>query len=705
MKFIRSFILLMLLVISAGAQVTIPNILKWNRSFIGVPGGIPNRTTIFCTADVSIPGTNRVMVADGLAGTPTDNTIALQTAINLCPSNQVIFIDSGDYAFSNSVNLTKHNITIRGSGTNTVLRPRIASSGVFFAVGTYDVQIGYFPISAGFTNSSTNIYSSSIPGSVIPNGATLQLSQSNDYFYVHSLINSNGTSVTIADTTLTNHQRLDVWVTAVSGNQITFWPPLPFDLTNGPVSANGFSSASRMAISDGFENLRIFSDDSNNVPSFNIDMDEAFGCWIKNIESDHTSQSHIYLSSTMCCEVRDNYVHDFYGGGGGNNGEGIELYSHNSGFLVENNIVVHCFPQINTSGNSSGGVVDYNFCYDSKSGSTVIGNDFDANHGMHNVMNLWEGNVGSKFQSDGFFGSASHITLYRNFFDAGNPSGLTSFRGGIDLTHWSWYFNVVGCVIGGTGINQWTNPTPPLLTGVYSSTNNNLNYLVPTIFRFGFPNIGNTGYTSASTNPPSANLNDLDYGVQPSTFLLENYDYFNKSIDVVTNGLPPSLFYTNVPSWWPATNVVPWPPIGPDVSGMTNAIPAQLRFSGQLPGGITTNLNLSSSIPSSQSGQSITLTGTFQTNSVTATDNTGTTATFYDTGPTPIGTGNISSGVATLSISTLTAGPHTLTVAFPAVAGYLATTSSIVNQVVTSSPPSNTQGIMIGVFKGTITIH
>jgi hypothetical protein len=39
--------------------------------------------------------------------------------------------------------------------------------------------------------------------------------------------------------------------------------------------------------------------------------------------------------------------------------------------------------------------------------------------------------------------------------------------------------------------------------------------------------------------------------------------------------LPPSLYLTAKPDYFGA---VPWPPIGPDVTGQTSDIPAKLRF-------------------------------------------------------------------------------------------------------------------------------
>jgi hypothetical protein len=57
--------------------------------------------------------------------------------------------------------------------------------------------------------------------------------------------------------------------------------------------------------------------------------------------------------------------------------------------------------------------------------------------------------------------------------------------------------------------------------------------------------------------------------------------------DSVTNGvvwdpaisnhtLPASLYLSGKPSWWGSS--LPWPPIGPDVSPLSNKIPAQVRY-------------------------------------------------------------------------------------------------------------------------------
>jgi hypothetical protein len=61
-----------------------------------------------------------------------------------------------------------------------------------------------------------------------------------------------------------------------------------------------------------------------------------------------------------------------------------------------------------------------------------------------------------------------------------------------------------------------------------------------------------------------------------------NYDYVTNGTvwdpNISNHTLPTSLYLSSKPSWW--CQEVPWPPIGPDVAGLVNKIPAQRRFEG-----------------------------------------------------------------------------------------------------------------------------
>lgn len=227
---------------------------------------------------------------------------------------------------------------------------------------------------------------------------------------------------------------------------------------------------------------------------------------------------------------------------------------------------------------SCGNVVGYNFSYDHQTGVGFQGGDLNNNHSAHNVMNLWEGNVGSMFESDGYHGSQSHTVAFRNLFHTQHPT-LTQGRKAINQCRWTYYNSLVGNVLG------W-----PAMSGTwyYNITNIDYGYEISSIYRFGYPNSGNASYSGTvgpdtTTRIDSYPSNDQrrDLTVEATTYTHGNYDYLTAStIWNATNAdhtLPSSLYLPSKPDWF---GTVTYPPIGPDVAGLTNKIPAQLRFEG-----------------------------------------------------------------------------------------------------------------------------
>ena len=85
-------------------------------------------------------------------------------------------------------------------------------------------------------------------------------------------------------------------------------------------------------------------------------------------------------------------------------------------------------------GHCIGNVVAYNYVTSVQGGSW----DVTFNHGPHNMLNLCEGNVfQNSFKDDGYFGSSSHNTLFRNVI----PDQVA-------LKHFCNYYNIVGNVLG-----------------------------------------------------------------------------------------------------------------------------------------------------------------------------------------------------------------------------------------------------------------
>src|SRR5262245_47417508 len=109
------------------------------------------------------------------------------------------------------------------------------------------------------------------------------------------------------------------------------------------------------------------------------------------------------------------------------------------------------------------------------------------------MMLLFEGNVAAGFQNDGYHGSTSHITLFRNWFSGQHSEARrTGNIKTLDLTRFSYYHNVVGNVL---GFPSWPSNGAYEMTGQPGYTEQ------PVIYRLGYPNMGNNGFSS--TNPPS----------------------------------------------------------------------------------------------------------------------------------------------------------------------------------------------------------
>lgn len=70
---------------------------------VGIPGGVPDRTAVFATL-------NSAAYSNGTA----DATNAIQTALNNCPLNQVVYLSAGTYRINTSFRISS-NIILRGA--------------------------------------------------------------------------------------------------------------------------------------------------------------------------------------------------------------------------------------------------------------------------------------------------------------------------------------------------------------------------------------------------------------------------------------------------------------------------------------------------------------------------------------------------------------------------------------------------------------
>jgi Right handed beta helix region len=308
---------------------------------------------------------------------------------------------------------------------------------------------------------------------------------------------------------------------------------------------------------DGVENISLDHTNSPDTPTSGIFFFGCDGCWVKNVRSLNAGRNHVWLYETNHTVVRDSY---FYGTkNAASQSYGIETFM-SSDNLVENNIFQHITTSIQGNGSASGTVFGYNYSVDDF--YNVSPNWMQPANELHAAgtdMILFEGNVGAAFETDDVHGTHNFTTLFRNYY-LGWETGKAAQTIPVQLYAWSRYFNVIGNVLGKPGYHTQYQSIPSASTNANSA-----------IFVLGWAN--NEG-TSGSAGP--------DDSLTASTLMRwGNYDTANNAVRWNTSEtastlsqyaslvpssqiLPPSFYLSSKPAFWGS---MPWPAIGPDVTG------------------------------------------------------------------------------------------------------------------------------------------
>lgn len=552
----------------AEAIATTSDILPADRlydwgAYCGVPGGIPNRTTIFRTLS---PGCTAAQISAALAA---------------CPSGQVVYLAAGTYSLSSITFPAGSGKTLRGAGPGqTTLRPSSGMANfIRFATSDYTESNGRMVIS-GYEKGSTSIVLATAPGATFAAGNLVFINEDNDHNKfapdIGVYLRDNGTNLprlynlTVAypgkNFTYTTR------ITSVNGNTINLASPIPLSFSATNIKAYPPNATGGNVSLCGIENLTI---DGNNAAGcdhaiYGYSMDR---CWIKDVEIKNYSGGDtglIGLINAFQCEIRRCYIHDCVGFPTQADGQGTSIDYFSCNCLLIDTIAYHVASIVQANA-SNANVIAYNLSVDL--GRQVGGTGQTPailHHAGHGYMNLIEGNIANQYQADGYHGSMSHEVIFRNNFHGVSPGmpTYTWLRLMIQLERWSYYFSCIGNVLGDS---SW-NPVAYEVLNRGSWDSNGKIYGLGYVY----PDITCSYYTAGSPDP----------NVRATLIRHGNYDYYYKDVvwdnGIASRTIPDSLFYSSKPGFFGSLQ---WPPIGPDVSGLVTDIPAKARWNAYLTSG------------------------------------------------------------------------------------------------------------------------
>jgi hypothetical protein len=517
--------------------------------------------------------------------TPANTLTDINNALATCSStaavtnqNQEVFLAAGTYVLSDEVLLSNtRNLTLRGAGRDadagaTVLKFTGSSGGVHL-IGSNGSDIIFNPINpsqlydwnAGYAQGTTVITLGSTTGLSV--GDILLLDQLNDddgpdASVPESMVDvstnytaNGGTETSRSSGTRAQQQYVRIAAIDSTTGQVTISPGLymPTWRPSQVPQAYDWNDWSQMS---GVEDLILLNAGS---ASTNLEFNNCYNCWARNIESDNSLNSHVLSWETARVEIRDSYFFQTQTAGGDSRGLFMQTSTDD---LIVNNAFEQVTLPISMWG-TEGAVIAYNFTTDMTYNTypQILMPGLTTESG-HSSLNLFEGNYSNQISMDNNHGGGSRNTVFRNRL-VGWETGRTSSTLAVILNVMNHYEAFVGNVLGKAGVQT-----------VYETSYGN--NATPDVSIYGL------GYWIYTWDYPS------QYDDRVVTTLLRegNFDYQSNSVQWDAGAavpLPASLYTSAPPSWW---GNCPWPPFDPNQAASSDNylnLPAGVAWHAMFP--------------------------------------------------------------------------------------------------------------------------
>jgi hypothetical protein len=518
----------------------------------GIPGGVPARTTVCATIPAAAYG-------DG----STDATAAIQGAIDACPADQVVQLESGSYRISSAIRLERP-VVLRGAGANDTTLT-VSPAGVAVMMGSWTTLGAGVALAADAPKGSTTL--TVTDASAFSVGDIVRLDQLDDDAVVQGQScpylkrGSDGAWRSIAQV---------VEIAAKSGNTLTLASPLHWTY-EAALGAELVPLGPQPTRNAGLEDLRI-----TGAATVAVNVQYAAYSWIKGIETDHVDGVHVALAGAYRFVLRDSYAHHSvrYSYGGVSYGYSLEWGTSDS--LVENNIAYYVNKPIQFRASGGGNVVAYNYADDAWSQPDSEGNFWFQEmaidvHCAFPHMELVEGNYAPHMGGASTWGNAGYITWFRNqstsvyrTIQLSGPSAPGN-QAAVELDARMIAMNLVGNVLGAPGLAAQHETTGPV----------DCRTPAPFVYRFNYD--GATGYCSFPE--------PMDTQASTTTLRHGNFDYVTNAVawdpSLPREPLPSSLYLTSKPAFFGSQR---WPWVEAD-GPFVGTLPAKARFDAGAPNG------------------------------------------------------------------------------------------------------------------------
>jgi hypothetical protein len=344
----------------------------------------------------------------------------------------------------------------------------------------------------------------------------------------------------------------------------------------------------------GLEDLQVDTQALGDIQAM-VETMWATTSWIKDVSFinavaiNAAARKHAEISSSTHVTVRDSYL---YGSSPSSEGYGVDLLWGTSDSLAENNICQH-LATCNILETAVGNVFGYTYAVDNfytGAGSAPNWQQCDAfHHDAGDYFNLFENQEGICSSSDDIHGTSFANTIFRSYFNGRDPATLCPGGGtgcgtgsknqnteAIQRMAYARYDNVVASVLGtSTYFQSYQNQ------GASGNPSSCPSYSWTAIYSLNFADQNQEPFSPACIG--ASFTIDNDPLVSSSLMRWGNYDTVNASVQTNSGetasgastypglaspstsfGSYPSFYLPSKPSWWGS---MPWPAVGPDVTG------------------------------------------------------------------------------------------------------------------------------------------